>query len=269
MSLKTKVTLEILKLKKKAHEKIVALTAYDYGTAKILDEVGTDLILVGDSLGMVVLGYSSTLPVTLDDMIHHTRAVARGVRKSLLVADMPFSSYGISHEDTLRNAARFIQEAHAQAVKLEGGRTLADVIQKMVSVGIPVLGHLGMLPTHVIAQSGYHVQGRDVRQQKEMIEDALVLQDAGVFGLVLECVPTTLAREITEKLEIPTLGIGAGSDCDGQILVSHDLLGLYEGMKPKFVKQYAHLAQTMREAFKSYADDVKKGKFPSKEHIYS
>ena len=266
--MKTRVTLDYLKDKKKKGEKIVALTAYDFVMAKMLDETGVDLILVGDSLGMVVLGYSDTLKVTMDEMIHHTCAVTRGVERALVVGDMPFLSYGASEELTIMNAARFIKEGGAQAVKLEGGRSMAAIVKKMTTLGIPVLGHIGMMPTHIMAQSGYHVQGKNESEKEVILEDALALEEAGVFGIVLECVNARLAQEITEKIHVPTIGIGAGSHCDGQILVSHDLLGLYEEMKPKFVKRYAQMADVMRKAFQAYREDVMKGKFPGKEQSY-
>lgn len=263
-----KITVETLKQKKKSGEKIVALTAYDYITAKLLDEVGIDLILVGDSLGMVVLGEKDTLKVTVDQMLHHTQAVTRGVKQALVVADMPFLSYGVQDEATILNAGRFIQGAHAHAVKLEGGESHVTVIKKMVDLGIPVLGHIGMTPTHILTQSGYRVQGKTDEEATRLMRDAKALEGAGVFGLVLECVPSGLASEITHALSIPTIGIGAGGGCDGQILVSHDLLGLYEEFQPKFVRRYADLAHQMRKAFEAYREDVLKKKFPGKDESY-
>lgn len=263
-----KVTLHKLAAKKKAGEKITALTAYDFSMAKVMDESGIDLILVGDSLGMVVLGYPNTLSVTMDEMIHHTKAVRRGVKNALLVGDMPFLSYGVSEEITVANAGRFLQEGGAQAVKVEGGKAMAGLIKKMVSLGISVLGHIGMMPTHVFAESGYHTQGKDTQSKQELIDDALALENAGAFGIVLECIPSALAQEITSKVKIPTLGIGAGPHCDGQILVSYDLLGLYEEIQPKFVKCYAHMAKTAKEAIKSYKHEVESGIFPDQEHSY-
>ena len=264
----TRVTIDSLHAKKKSKAKIAALTAYDFVTAKIMDEVGVDLILVGDSLGMVILGYENTLKVSMSEMIHHTKAVSRAVRQALVVADMPFLSYGVSDEWTLQNAGRFIQEAGAQAVKLEGGQAMARVVRKIVDLGIPVLGHIGMTPTHVLTEGGYHVQGKNEADRQRLMEDALSLQDAGAFGIVLECVKANTACEISEKLTIPTIGIGSGANCDGQILVSHDLLGLYEEIKPKYVKRYAELASQMKNAFKSYQGEVANGTFPGKEHSF-
>ncbi|MGD8837700.1 MAG: 3-methyl-2-oxobutanoate hydroxymethyltransferase, partial [Desulfobacteraceae bacterium] len=212
-------TIQSFKSAKAKGEPITMLTAYDYTTATLLDEAGVDSILVGDSLGMVMLGYENTLKVTMDDMIHHTRAVARGTRNGLLIGDMPFLSYHISVEETVRNAGRFVQEGGAQAVKLEGGQTVIDKIQAIVKAQIPVLGHLGLTPQSVNAMGGFKLQGKDIETARQILDDALLLQDAGVFGIVLECVPSALARIITEKLDIPTIGIGAGSQCDGQVLV--------------------------------------------------
>lgn len=266
--MKSKLNLSHLTAKKARKEKISALTAYDYPMAKVMDEAGIDIILVGDSLGMVVLGYPDTLKVTMEDMIHHTKAVSRAVQRALVVTDMPFCSYGVSDELTVQNAARLIQEGGAQAVKLEGGKIVASSVRKMVDLGIPVLGHIGMTPTHVLTESGYHIQGKTPISQESIIEDALALQETGAFGVVLECIPSALAGEITAKLSIPTIGIGAGKDCDGQILVSYDLLGFDSGIHPKFVKHYAELSDVMKKACEKFKNDVEKGYFPGKEHSY-
>lgn len=262
-------TIQSFKSAKAKGEPITMLTAYDYTTATLLDEAGVDSILVGDSLGMVMLGYENTLKVTMDDMIHHTRAVARGTRNGLLIGDMPFLSYHISVEETVRNAGRFVQEGGAQAVKLEGGQTVIDKIQAIVKAQIPVLGHLGLTPQSVNAMGGFKLQGKDIETARQILDDALLLQDAGVFGIVLECVPSALARIITEKLDIPTIGIGAGSQCDGQVLVIQDLLGMFRQMRPKFVKTFAQGGDTVVSAVKQYIDEVRAGTFPAKEHGFA
>ncbi len=265
----SKTTIEKLWNKKRNGEKITALTAYDFSMAQVIDESGVDLILVGDSLGMVALGFESTLKVTMEDMLHHTKAVSRGVKNSLLVADMPFLSYGVSQERTLENAKKFIQEGGAQAVKVEGtSETILDEIRRMVELGIPVLGHIGMLPTHIYAESKYHVYGKDEKSKNDLLHDALALQQAGVLGIVLECISSDTAKEITTQIKAPTIGIGAGPHCDGQILVSYDMLGFYEKIQPKFVKRYAYLAKAMKDAFGNYVSDVRNKKFPSKEQSY-
>lgn len=253
----------------KGRQKLACLTAYDYSTALIMDQVGIELILVGDSLGMTVLGYSTTLPVTMEQMLHHTSAVVRGVKNALVVADMPFMSYQSSIETALVNAGRFIKEAGAGAVKIEGGAFRAPLIQALVQNGIPVLGHIGLTPQSVCALGGYKVQGRDDDSARRLIEDARILEQSGVFAIVLECIPSALAREITRTVSVPTIGIGAGPDCDGQILVVHDMLGLYSDITPKFVKRYANLAEEMKRAFEMYKEEVKTGKFPSDIHTYS
>lgn len=254
---------------KKDNEKISMLTAYDYSTAKLIDEAGIETILVGDSLGMVMLGYENTLQVTLEDMIHHCRAVSRGVKRALIIGDMPFLSYHISVEDSVRNAGRLIQEGNAHAVKLEGGIEVIDKIKAIVKAQIPVLGHLGLTPQSVNMYGGFKVQGKSEEQAKKIIEDALLLQEAGVFGIVLECVPDELAKIITEKLDIPTIGIGAGKYCDGQVLVIQDTLGMYTDFTPKFVKKYSNLNEVITKATKDYINDVKIGDFPSKEHTFN
>lgn len=255
----------IRSLKNKA--RIPALTAADCPTARLLDEAGIPLILVGDSLGNTVLGYENTLPVTLDQMLHHTAAVVRGVKNAMVVADMPFLTYQVNDDEAVRNAGRFLQEAGADAVKLEGGVERAALIRRLVSNGIPVMGHIGLTPQSVKAL-GYAVQGRGAEGAR-MIADAQALEDAGVFCLVLEACPAPLAREITETLSIPTIGIGAGAECDGQILVVNDLLGITPEPRPKFVKAYAQLAEEMKRAFGEYAEDVREGRFQTEDHTYS
>ncbi|NOY77606.1 MAG: 3-methyl-2-oxobutanoate hydroxymethyltransferase [Calditrichaeota bacterium] len=258
---------EIIRMKEQK-EKIAALTAYDYLMAKILDQAGIDVILVGDSVGMVVSGHSSTLPVTVDQIIYHTQAVSRGVERALLVADMPFLSFQVSEAKAIENAGRLMKEGNAEAVKIEGGEPVADVISKLVDFGIPVMGHLGLTPQSYHKFGGYKVQAREEAAAKKLLSDAKILQEAGVFSLVLEKVPAQLAREVSDILRIPTIGIGAGSGCDGQILVSHDMLGLFEEFHPKFVRRYAEMAKDMKSAFSRYIGDVKSGTFPSDEESY-
>jgi 3-methyl-2-oxobutanoate hydroxymethyltransferase len=253
-------------LKKARGETITMLTAYDYPTAYAIDQAGIDSILVGDSLGMVVLGYSNTLPVTMEDMLHHCRAVARGAQYAMLIGDMPFMSYQASPEDAVRNAGRFLQEAGMDGVKLEGGRERLDAINSIISAGIPVQGHLGLTPQSVHQFGGFRPQGRSASAAARLLDDALLLQEAGCFSLVLESVPARLATLISERLDIPTIGIGAGAGCDGQVLVTHDLLGLFDRFTPRFVKKYANLHTVMAEAFSAYRDDVLEGTFPAKEH---
>ena len=262
-----KTILDIKKMKTQG-EKITMLTAYDYGMAAILDESDIDIILVGDSLGMVVLGYDSTLPVTMEDMLHHTQAVARGARKAMIVADMPFLSYQVSREAALANAGRFLKEADAQAVKLEGGREHAEIVHKMTYAGIPVMAHLGLTPQSVHQLGGYKVQGKKEDAAEKIMQDAKILEEAGAFSVVLECVPEKLATEITAALSIPTIGIGAGVHCDGQVLVVNDMLGLYDRMTPKFVKKYVNLNLEIKNAVKRYIHDVKTSAFPDAEHSF-
>lgn len=265
-----KKTPKTLLEKKKKAEKIVALTAYDFSMSSTLDAAGIDLILVGDSLGMVLLGYENTLPVTLDEMLHHTRAVSRGVKHALVVADMPFMSYqaDVSDADAVRNGGRFLKEAGAQAVKVEGGTEMAGTIKKMVDVGIPVLGHIGLKPQHVLKEGGYQVQGKTPTQRQQLLEDAKAIEASGAFGLVLEGIPVDVAKEVTESIQIPTIGIGAGQYCDGQILVINDLLGLDGKKTPKFVKAYAQLHAQIDQAVQEYKQDVLKGTFPDADHSY-
>jgi 3-methyl-2-oxobutanoate hydroxymethyltransferase len=246
---------------KKGREKIVAVTAYDYPFARMADESGVDIVLVGDSLGMVVLGYDSTLPVTMREMIHHTKPVSRAVQNAMVVGDMPFGSY-LSKDQALRSAKRFIQEGGADGVKLEGGRKILKTVKALVQAGIPVMGHLGMRPQAVSELGGYKVQGRLPKQAKEILEDSLRLEEAGVFALVLECVPWRLAAKITKKIKCPTIGIGAGPKTDGQILVLHDLLGIRSSVRPRFVRRYADVEKAARQAFQRYAQDVRSGAYP-------
>ena len=250
-------------LDKKNQQKIVALTAYDYPFARMLDEVGVDIILVGDSLGMVLLGYDSTVRVTMREMLHHTQAVSRAVKNALLVGDMPFSSYHLSAEQAFRDANRFLQEGGADAVKLEGGKKVAKMVTTLVQGGIPVMGHLGMTPQTATFLGGYKVQGRELKKAKEIFDDALRLEDAGIFALVLECVPRKLAEKITKKISCPTIGIGAGSQVDGQILVLHDLLGFEAPFHPRFVRRYAEFQKLAIQAFTRFTADVRSGAFPS------
>ena len=263
-----RVTITDIKAMKQKGEKIPMLTAYDYVTAKIVDEAGVPMILVGDSLGMVVLGYESTIPVTVDDMLHHTKAVARGAKRALIVGDMPFMSYHVSMADALHNATRFIQEAGAQAVKLEGGEAVAGTVKRLVECGIPVMGHLGLTPQSINQLGGFKVQGRGLEEARRLLNDARVLQEAGAFAIVLECTPAPLSKLITQKVGIPTIGIGAGPDCDGQVQVISDLVGLYTDFVPKHARQYARLAGQIQAAVSSYASDVKAVAFPTMEHSY-
>lgn len=248
---------------------ITMLTAYDYPMARLLDEAGIDSILVGDSVGNVVLGYESTLPVTMEEMLHHTRAVARGVSRAMVIGDMPFLSYQVSKEEAIRNAGRFIKEAGAQAVKLEGGQDVADTVRAIVTNGIPVVGHIGLTPQYVHQLGGYRVQGRQAEAARGLVADAVSLADAGVFCIVLECVPAEVAKRITSAVSVPTIGIGAGLECDGQVLVTHDLLGLYSGFSPKFVKRYANLVEEIKRALDAFRKEVLEKKFPGPEHGFS
>ncbi|AVX19311.1 ketopantoate hydroxymethyltransferase [Carboxydocella sporoproducens DSM 16521] len=257
-----RITTTKLKKMKESGEKITMLTCYDYSTAVLLDEAGVDVLLVGDSLGMVILGYDSTLPVTMAEMLHHTRAVARGAKQAMVVGDMPFMSYQVSCEEAVRNAGRFLQEAGAQAVKLEGGREVVPQIRAIVQAGIPVMGHLGLTPQHVHRLGGYSVQGKEDAARQQLLEDARLLVEVGVFAIVLECVPVDVARMVTEAVDVPTIGIGAGPYCDGQVLVTQDMLGLYRDLTPRFVRRYASLQQPVKEAVQAYIQEVKAGSFP-------
>ena len=258
---------DIIELKRKK-KRVVELTAYDYPSALLADEAGVDMILVGDSLGMVVLGYENTLSVTLDDMIHHAKAVAKGATHPLIIVDMPFMSFQVSKEIALKNAGRIIQECGVQAVKLEGGGRMIDTIEFITSSGIPVQAHLGLTPQSINQIGGYHVQGKSEKAARQMMKDAKALEDAGAFSLVLECVPEELAGAITQELSIPVIGIGAGKYTDGQVLVYHDLLGYSRGYLPKFVRKYENLADTIKTAIMNYADDVRNGTFPGDEEVY-
>ncbi|MFC1988156.1 3-methyl-2-oxobutanoate hydroxymethyltransferase [Chloroflexota bacterium] len=263
-----RVNINQIKEMKQKGEKITMLTAYDYSTARIVDEVGVPLILVGDSLGMVVLGYESTIPVTMDEMIHHTKAVVRGTKQAMVIGDMPFMTYHVSIDDALRNAARFIQEAGAQAVKLEGGVNVADKVRRIVECGIPVMGHIGLTPQSINQLGGYKIQGKTPEAATRMLKDAQALEEAGAFSIVLETVPTPLATLITQKIGIPTIGIGAGIGCDGQVQVIHDILGLSDHA-PKHAKHYARLAEITRKAITDYHNEVKAGSFPTDNQGFS
>lgn len=263
-----KTTVLTLKEQKQKGDKITMLTAYDYSTAKIMDEAGIECLLVGDSLGMVMLGYDSTIPVTMADMLHHTKSVARGAKNALVVADMPFMSYQVSAEDAVRNAGRLMQEGGAQAVKLEGGREVCGQISAITRASIPVMAHLGLTPQSVNALGGYKVQAREAEAAHGLLLDALAVEEAGAFALVLECIPAKLAEWISRRLSIPTIGIGAGAGCDGQVLVYQDMLALYSDMCPKFVRRFADAGEVMRQGFRGYIDEVKAGSFPTEEHSF-
>jgi 3-methyl-2-oxobutanoate hydroxymethyltransferase len=264
-----KVTIADLQKKKEAGQKITMMTAYDYPTASLVDQAGIDTILVGDSLGMVVLGYDSTVPVTMDEMIHHCKAVCRGTKYCLVIGDMPFMSYQVSVEKAVENAGRFIKEAGCDCVKLEGGSEMAHVVKGIVDAGIPVCAHIGLTPQTATKLSGFKVQGKDAESAKGLVESARTLEEAGAFMVVMECIPDLLAEKITQVLKIPTVGIGAGKDCDGQVLVYHDVVGLFERFTPKFVKQYVNLGPKIREALIQYKEEVEKGVFPGPEHSFA
>ncbi len=264
-----KITVATLKERKQRKTPITMLTSYDYAMARMVDNAGIDMILVGDSLGNVVLGYESTIPVTVDDMIHHAKAVCRGVNQAMVVVDMPFMSYQISVVDALRNAGRIMKESGAQAVKVEGGKEIIEVVRAMVDAGIPVVGHLGLTPQSIHQLGGFKVQGKDMETAQKMIDDAKLLADAGVCALVLECVPEKLAQKITDTIHVPTIGIGAGNVCDGQVLVVNDMLGMYSDFTPKFVKKFADLSKLMQEAIEKYKQEVINREFPAKEHTFT
>lgn len=253
---------------KRRGERIAMLTAYDFPTAEILEDAGIDSILIGDTLGMVVLGHETTLPVTIDDMIHHCAAVTRASTKALIVGDMPFLSYTVSVPEAVRNAGRLVKEGGVESVKLEGGRAMIPVIRAITKASIPVMGHLGLTPQSILRFGGYVVQGKDAKAAERMVIAAQGLEDAGCFAIVLEAIPADLARQVTEQISIPTIGIGAGPHCDGQVLVTHDLLGIYNKLMPRFVKRYADLRGEMGRAFAEYISEVKEGKFPGPEHCY-
>jgi len=264
-----RVTITEVKEMKQRKEKIPMLTAYDYVTAKMVDEAGVPLILVGDSLGMVMLGYESTIPVTMEEMIHHTKAVVKGAKKALIVGDMPFMTYHSSVSDALHNAAKFIQEGGAQAVKLEGGEVVAEQVKRLVDCGIPVMGHIGVTPQSQHQLGGFKARGKVMEEAKKLLSDARILEEAGAFAIVLECTPAPLSELITQKLTIPTIGIGAGPDCDGQVQVISDMLGLYTDFVPRHAKQYARLAGEIKTAVSSYISEVKSVSFPTMEHSYT
>ena len=264
-----KVTVPSLRASKERGERLVCLTAYDYPTARIVDEAGTDIILVGDSLGNVVLGYDSTVPVTLEEMLAHTRSVRRGVERALLVADMPYGSYHTGADDAVRAALRLVKDGGAEAVKLEGGRARVEVVRRLVAEEIPVMGHIGLTPQSLNRLGSYRLQAKTADAARALIDDALALEEAGVFSIVLEVVPHEIARMVTEALKVPTIGIGAGPDCDAQILVLHDLLGLsFSRTRPRFVRQYVNLRETITDAIGRYADDVRTGAFPAESESY-
>ncbi len=260
--------LDFFKMKEQK-EPITMVTAYDYSTAVLVESAGIDMILVGDSLGNVMLGYDTTIPVTVDDIVHHTKAVVRGVKRTFVVADMPFLSYHLSVKDALRNAGRIFQEGGAKAIKLEGGQEICDAVKAITDAGIPVVGHLGLTPQSVHQFGGYRVQGKDASAATKLLNDAKALEQAGAFMIVLECIPEELGKKVTEELNIPTIGIGAGVHCDGQVLVIQDLLGITQGFKPKFVKRYANIGEQIITALQSYRDEVKQRQFPAAEYSYS
>ena len=263
-----RISINKIKEMKEKGEKITMLTSYDYVTAKIVDEVGIPMILVGDSLGMVVLGYESTIPVTLEEMLHHTKAVVRGTKNAMVIGDMPFMTYHLSIEQALRNAGRFIQEAGAQAVKLEGGVSVAEKVKRIVECGIPVMGHIGLTPQSINQLGGYKIQGKTVDAAAKMMKDAKALEEAGAFSVVLETVPAPLAAFISKEISIPTIGIGAGPDCDGEVQVINDVLGSFTDFVPKHAKQYAKLTNIMSTAIQQYYDEVRAGNFPTKENSF-
>ena len=264
-----KVTIADLQQKKETGKKITMMTAYDYPTSRLVDQAGIDTILVGDSLGMVMLGYDSTVPVTMDEMIHHCRAVCRGTKNSFVIGDMPFLSYQINIERAIENAGRFIKEAGCESIKLEGGSEMVQVVKAIVDAGIPVCAHIGLTPQTATKLSGFRVQGKDAESARELVNSAKALQEAGAFMIVMECIPDVLAAKITKELTIPTIGIGAGKDCDGQVLVYHDLVGLFERFTPRFVKQYINLAPKIQEALVKFREEVEAGDFPGPEHSFS
>ncbi|MEG1837310.1 MAG: 3-methyl-2-oxobutanoate hydroxymethyltransferase [Synergistaceae bacterium] len=264
-----KNTILTIREQKENKEKITMLTAYDYSMAKLIDSSGINMILVGDSLGMVMLGYEDTLQVTMEDMIHHTRAVARGTKNAFLVTDMPFMSYQTSLYDAVVNAGRIIKDGHAQAVKLEGGQEITPQIEAIVKASIPVVGHLGLTPQSINALGGYKIQGKSENDAQKILDDARAIEEAGAFCLVLECIPAKLAKIITESISIPTIGIGAGRDCDGQVLVYQDMLQMFSEFKPKFVKHYEHIGTSMTSAFEKYILEVREGLFPTEENSFT
>jgi 3-methyl-2-oxobutanoate hydroxymethyltransferase len=264
-----KVTILDLQEKKQRGEPITMLTAYDYPTALLVDRAGIDIILVGDSLAMVVLGHENTVAVTMDEMLHHCRAVARGAKYPLLVGDMPFLSYQVDRREAVRNAGRFLKEGGMDVVKLEGGQEMADTVKAIVDAGIPVMGHIGLTPQSISKLGGFRVQGKSVEAAKKLLADAAALEEAGAFSIILEAVPDRLAKLITERVKIPTIGIGAGPHCDGQVLVIHDLIGLFDRFTPKFVKRYANIFPILTQALEQYRQEVLSGAFPGREHSFT
>jgi len=269
MTAKGKITIPIIQGKKESRTPVVVITAYDYPGARLVDDAGADIILVGDSLAMTVLGHKSTVSLTMEEMLHHCKAVSRGAEKAFLVGDMPFLSYQVDHAESIRNAGRLIKEAGMDGVKLEGGSRSLKHIKAILGAGIPVMGHLGLTPQTATLLGGYKVQGKTSEAASIMLEDALALEAAGVFALVLEAVPAEIAQEITSRLKIPVIGIGAGPHCSGQVLVFHDMLGLYYGELPRFVKQYADAGSTILDALRAFADEVRTGLFPAIEHSFN
>jgi 3-methyl-2-oxobutanoate hydroxymethyltransferase len=263
-----RISITDLKAKKKRGERIVMMTCYDYPSARLLEEAGVDILFIGDTLGMTVLGYGTTIPVTMDEMLHHTKAVVRGSTRAHVLADMPFMSYQASPEEALRNAGRLLKEGGAQSVKLEGGVTVADTVRFIVNAGIPVMGHIGLTPQSINQLGGYRVQGKTPAAAVRLVNDAVALEQAGAYAVVLECVPLELAKTITERLAIPTIGIGAGAHCDGQVQVFHDLLGLFQDFVPKHAKRYADLGAQITEAVRAYASDVREGTFPTEKESF-
>ena len=264
-----KITIPDILKKKGEGRKITLLTAYDYPSGRLIDEAGVDIILIGDSLAMTVLGYESTVPITMDEMVHHAKAAKRGVKYALMVGDMPFMTYNIGDKETVRNAGRFIKEGGCGAVKIEGGTEMTGVVKTLVKAGIPVLGHIGLTPQTAVQLGGFKVQGKDTKGAQRLLDSALALEKAGCFAIILECVPDKLAKLITERLAIPTIGIGAGPYCDGQALVTNDMIGLFDRFTPRFVKKYADLWPLLLNAFRRYRDEVEGGKFPTEEHSFT
>jgi len=263
-----KITPVDIQAMKNEGKKITMLTAYDYPMALLEDRAGIDIILVGDSLGMTVLGYENTIPVTMDEMIHHTKAVSRGAKYALILGDMPFMSYNTSERDAIFNAGRFMKEAKADAVKLEGGASVKEIVKAIVKAGIPVMGHIGLTPQTISMLGGFKVQGKDAQAAQKIIDDALELEEAGAFSVLLEAVPAPIAKMVTERLKVPTIGIGAGVHCDGQVLVVHDMLGLFDRFTPKFAKRYVNLSEVILNAFNAYREEVLTGKFPTDHHSF-
>jgi 3-methyl-2-oxobutanoate hydroxymethyltransferase len=263
-----KITVLDVQAMKNKGKRISMLTAYDYPMALLEDRAGIEIILVGDSLAMTVLGYENTIPVTMDEMIHHTKAVTRGAKYPLIIGDMPFMSYNTSESEAIFNAGRFMKEGGADAVKLEGGVSVKDTVQAMVRAGIPVMGHIGLTPQTISMLGGFKVQGKDAQAAQKIIDDAVTLEDAGAFSVLLEAIPAPIAKRITERLKVPTIGIGAGVHCDGQVLVVHDMLGLFDRFTPKFAKRYVNLSELMLKAFESYKEEVWNGEFPTDQHSF-